>query len=338
MKVKISDVAKRAGVSTTTVSRILNGNYSHNKSTTRDKVLKAIKDLDYQPNVLAKGLKQMKTNTIGIVLSNLQNPFWISVLEGVEDACYSLGYSLIICNSNDSPVMEENHLKGLKYRQVDGMIVNATLKNKDLYHALLNDNYPLVSINREIYDLPMDMILTDNVKGTAEGIHHLLALGRTSIAFFVYPPEGVSPRIERIEGYKKALKEGNMDFDEGLIQIVEEKKGCAKEKVLALFRESKRPDAIFSTNNIMTLEILDGLKTLGLQIPHDISLIGYDETVWSMHVDPPLTTIKQPAYLMGELAAKRMIKRIESKRKLKPKKVILEPELKIRQSCGAGGK
>ncbi|RSK55161.1 LacI family DNA-binding transcriptional regulator [Bacillus canaveralius] len=334
MKVTIDDVAEKAGVSKTTVSRILNGNFGHNKPETREKVLQVIKELDYQPNALAKGLKQMKTNTIGIILSNLQNSFWISVLEGVEDVCQRNGYSLMICNSNENAQLEEDHIKGLRHRQVDGIIVNATLKNRQLYETFIEENYPLVSINREIYELPIDMVLMNNIKGAKQGVEHLIDLGKMSILLMVYPVEGVSPRIDRIEGYKQALAERGIAFNEENIQIVTEGKGNAKARVMELLSGENKYDAIFSTNNQMTLEILEGIKQLGLQVPADIALLGYDETVWSMHVDPPLTTVKQPAYEMGELAAKRLIQLIESKRKLKPKTVLLEPELIIRKSCG----
>ena len=121
-KVTIADVAQRAGVSKSTVSRIINGNYGQNTEDTIQKVLKVIEELDYRPNALAKGLKSMKTNVIGIVLSNLKNPFWIQVLDGVEDTCKSLGYSLMICNSNEEAEVEEEHIKSFQMRQVDGII------------------------------------------------------------------------------------------------------------------------------------------------------------------------------------------------------------------------
>ncbi|PLS17341.1 LacI family transcriptional regulator [Bacillus sp. M6-12] len=335
MKVTIDDVAEKAGVSKTTVSRILNGNFGHNKAETREKVLQVIKELDYQPNALAKGLKQMKTNTIGIVLSNLKNPFWIRVLEGVEDVCHRNGYSLMICNSNENAKLEEDHIKGLRQRQVDGTIVNATLKNKNLYGALLEKDYPIVSINRDIFDLPIDMVLMNNISGAKQGVEHLIDQGKRSILLMVYPVEGVSPRLHRIDGYKQALERKGIPVYEDDIVIVSEGKGKAREKVKEILSGTKHYDAIFSTNNLMTLEILEGIKQIGLRVPNDIALLGYDETVWSMHIEPPLTTVKQPAYEMGEIAAKRLIKLIESKRKLKPETVLLEPELIIRKSCGS---
>ncbi|WP_126425807.1 LacI family DNA-binding transcriptional regulator [Brevibacillus marinus] len=335
MKVTIGDVAKKAGVSKTTVSRILNGHYEHATAETRERVLQVIRELDYRPNALAKGLKQMKTNVLGIVLSNLRNPFWASVLEGVEDACRSLGYSLMICNSNEDPALEEDYLKVMQMRQVDGVIINPTAKNFSLYESLCNNKFPLIAINRKLEGIAVDTVVMDNVLGASMAVEHLYRQGRRNIAILLYPPEGVSPRIERIEGYKQGLMKCGLAVRESLIRIVPEQKGNIKEATKELLRGPHEVDAIFSTNNMMTLEVLEAIKELGLTVPADVALVGYDETVWSQHLDPPLTTVFQPAYEMGEFAARRLIQRIESKRTLKPKTVVLKPNLIIRRSCGS---
>ncbi|TFI47280.1 LacI family transcriptional regulator, partial [Diaphorobacter sp. DS2] len=173
-----------------------------------------------------------------------------------------------------------------------------------------------------------------NVAGSMAGVEHLIGQGKNSIALFVYPQENVSPRLDRIEGYMKALISNGIEIDHSLIHVVEEKQGRVKEAVKKLLSTTNRPDAIFSTNNMMTLEILEGIKEMGLNVPKDISLVGYDETVWSMHLNPPLTTVYQPSYDMGELAAKRVIELIEKTGDLQPITHILQPNLIIRESCG----
>lgn len=337
VKATIADVAEKAGVSKSTVSRISNGNFEKNTEDTVRKVLKIIEELDYRPNALAKGLKVMKTNVIGIVLANLQNPFWIKVLDGVEDTCRSNGYSLMICNSNEEAEIEAEHIKQFQMRQVDGIIINPTIKNMELYKQLENDRLPFVSINRKIYGQEFDMIVVDNTAGGKMAVNHLLKTGKEKIAIFVYPPKGISPRIERLAGYKEALEEKGITIDSDLIVITEEIPGAVKEKVMQLLQSPNRPDAILSTNNMMTLEILEGVKELGINIPQDISLVGYDETVWSKHLNPPLTTVNQPSYEMGQLAAERLISLIESNGKLSEgkKMVSLKPNLIIRESCGS---
>lgn len=330
----MSDVANAAGVSKTTVSRIINGNFQYVTEETKLKVLKIITELDYRPNAIAKGLKQMKTNVIGIVLSNLQNPFWSSVLDGVEDRCRSLNYNLMICNSKEDGKLEAEHIKGLRVRQVDGLIMNPTMKNEALYKEVVENNDPLVSINRKIPGLNIKTITINNVQGANLAVNHLLKIGRRRIAIMVYPLNNISPRLERIEGYKKAIREFPEPVDYSYIHEMEEKNGVAKEQVKKLLKENMAPNAILSTNNMMTLEILEGIKELGLKVPDDISVIGYDETVWSMHLNPPLTTVSQPAYEMGGLAAEQLIDLIENKEHNQADVIELEPKLIERVSCG----
>ncbi|MFA1820161.1 LacI family DNA-binding transcriptional regulator [Virgibacillus oceani] len=334
MKVTMEDVAKAAGVSKTTVSRIINGNYQYVTEDTKLKVLKIIKELDYRPNAIAKGLKQMKTNVIGIVLSNLQNPFWSSVLDGVEDRCQSLNYNLMICNSKEDAKLEAEHIKGLRVRQVDGLIMNPTMKNEELYKEIAENNDPFVSINRKIPGLNIKTITINNVQGAKLAVDHLLKIGRNKIAILVYPYNNISPRLERIEGYKKAIKNFHEPVEYSYVHEIEETKGVAKEQVKKLLKEDMAPNAILSTNNMMTLEILEGIKESGLKVPDDISVIGYDETVWSMHLNPPLTTVSQPAYEMGGLAAEQLIDLIENKKHNQANTVELEPKLIKRVSCG----
>ncbi|MFG6114813.1 LacI family DNA-binding transcriptional regulator [Halobacillus sp. MO56] len=334
MKVTIGDVAKQAGVSKATVSRIINGNYNHNKKDTIQRVLKVIEDLNYQPNELAKSLKSRKTNVLGVLLSNLKNPFWVDVLEGIEDAARLHGFNLMICNSNEDAELEEKHIRSFQLKQVDGMIINPTVKNFPLYGKLVNSKLPLITINRSLPGLPIPNIVMDNVRGTKLAIDHFVKLRKQKIAMFVYSPSQISPRLERITGYKQGHLENRMDVDSNLIQIVEEKQGEAFKKACQLLSTPQRPDAILSTNNLMTLEILQAIKSSNLGVPEDISLIGYDETLWSPHLDPPLTTIYQPAYKMGEIAASKVIQLTRNPDSTQRDVTTLDPRLIIRESCG----
>ncbi|KGM45658.1 LacI family DNA-binding transcriptional regulator [Neobacillus niacini] len=338
MKLTIADVAKMAKVSKSTVSRIINGNYEQNTEETVKRVLKVIEELDYKPNALARSLKLTKTNIIGIILSNLQNPFWANVLEGVEDTCHHLGYHLMIFNSNDNAALEEEHFRSFESRQLDGMLVNPTLQNIELYQKFTNNGFPFVAINRKIYGMDVNTITVNNIEGAKLAVNHLITSARKKIAIFLYPPDGVSPRIERLEGYKQALTENGIEIDPSLIEVINEKKGEVEEAVRKLLTRSNPPDAIFSTNSLMTLEVLEGINKINRKIPDDIALVGYDETVWSKYLNPSLTTVKQPAYEMGEMAARKLIQMIESKKdrkKIASEIVSLAPSLIIRDSCGA---
>lgn len=335
MAITIDEVAKKAGVSKTTVSRIINGNFSQVGEETKKRVLGIIDELGYRPNALAKGLKSTKTNVIGIVLSNLQNPFWMSVLEGVEDTCRNSGYNLMICNSNDESVLEEEHIRGLLMRRVDGVIVNPTINNLDFFQSLISSEYPVVLVNRKLTGVNTSTVVVDNILGAKQATEHLIKLGSKDISLIVYPPNGVSPRLERIEGFKRAYANLGLRFDEKCIHIVEEKRNEVKRYVMHLLSSPDRPKAIFSTNNTMTLEIIDAINESNLTIPPDISLVSYDETVWSRHLTSPLTTVSQPSYEMGHLAAKKLIELLNSEKKIEPEEIILRPELIVRKSCGA---
>ncbi|WP_246079126.1 LacI family DNA-binding transcriptional regulator [Paenibacillus piri] len=330
----ISDVAERAGVSKSTVSRIINKNYGHTTAETKERVLQVIKELNYQPNLLAKGLKQMKTNVLGIVLSNLKNSFWTRVLEGVEDTCRKHGYSLMICNSNEDNRLEEELIHGLQHRRVDGIVINPTLGNKEMFDKLTADKYPFVVVNRKVEGLAADGVVVDNRKGAQLAVEHLLSLGKKRLAALVYPYEGISTWQERVNGFKDMLAERGLAEDSYTVVVAEMREGAAKRAVQRLLAEFK-PDGILSTNNMMTLEILEGIKEAGYTVPDDVAVLGYDETVWSKHLHPPLTTVNQPAYEMGVLAAQKLIKRIQSKNKPRGSGMtVLEPSLIVRQSCG----
>lgn len=333
MKVTIGDVAKVARVSKTTVSRIINGNYSHTTEETRLRVLKAIKELDYRPNALAKGLKSDRTNVIGIVLSNFKNPFWTTVLEGVEDACQELGYNLMVCNSNEEKETEEEYIREFQMRQVDGIIINPTVKNLELYRKLVETKYPLVVVNRRIPELDTNYVIMDNLKGAYSAVDHLIKTGRKKVAVLAYDNPNISTWRERIEGYQLALLRNGFTTDDFISLELEQNSTNTKEVIINFLQSHPDIDALFSTNNMITLDVLGSMKQLNLTIPDDIAIVSYDETIWAQYLDPPLTTIRQPGYRMGKMAAEILIKTMtEEKKQDQPETIVLEPELIIRHS------
>lgn len=335
MKVTINDVAQQAGVSKTTVSRIMNGNYGHTKQETKDRILQVIKEMDYRPNTLAKGLKSLKTNVIGIVLSNLKNPFWTTVLEGVEDTCKNSGYNLMICNSNEDSKLEEQYIREFRMRQVDGIVINPTVQNLALYQKMHSELYPMVVINRKIPDLNAHYVVMDNVKGASLAVQHLLNNGRKKVAIIIYRNPNVSTWNERVDGYRDALLRNGYSLDELRIVFVNEKPGITHQEIMNYLLANPDTDAIFSSNNMLTLEVIKAVKDLKLRTPDDIAIVGYDETVWSQHLNPPLTTIMQPGYEMGRIAAKILVNTVKSNRSIKSQHVVLEPQLIVRGSSGS---
>lgn len=334
MKITISDVAKKANVSKTTVSRIINGNYSHTTEETKDKVLKVISELEYRPNALAQGLKATKTYVIGMILSNLKNPYWSTVLEGIEDTCRESGYHLMIFNSNENELLEAQFIKEFQTRMVDGIIIHPTCKDQDLYDRLIEERHPLVIINRRVNNPRAHGVVVDNIKGAYIAVNHLLKYGRKKVAVAVFKNPYVSTWIERVEGYKKALIANGFKEDDFMILELEEGK-LNTEHIKRWLKKHTDVDAIFSTNTTVTLEVIGAVKELGKKIPSEIAIVSYDETLWSKYIDPPLTTIMQPGYLMGQQAAQYLIDMIESKEILEPQMTVLVPELIVRASCGA---
>lgn len=297
-KVNMDTIAKKAGVSKTTVSRIINGNIDYVNEATKEKVLRIIKELNYKPNSLARSLKQRKSNFIGLVLANMKTTFWSLVIEGVERRCHANGYSLMICNSNNDPLLEREHIENLKMKQVDGIIINPMIENKLLFEELVEEKYPLVLINRRIDDLALDTVIVDNVRCSELAVNHLRGLGRKSIALIAYNSQGISPRKDRIEGYRKAMVDNGFVLDELMIREVEEKPGTAKEAVKQLLMAPNRPDAILSTHVSMISEVVEAANELEFTIPNDVSHIGFDESVCSQDLASPLTTISQPSFEM----------------------------------------
>jgi LacI family kdg operon repressor/LacI family transcriptional regulator len=240
----------------------------------------------------------------------------------------------MICNSNENRLAEEELIQGLKDRKVDGIVVNPTSGNFALFEALVKEKYPLVLVNRKVEGLKTDGVVVDNRKGAQLAVDHFLKLGKRKLAAFVYPYEGISTWQERVAGFCDTLAQRGAAETDYRVRVVPQQAGAAKaamQELLAGFR----PDGIFSTNNMLTLELLEGLQEAGLSVPHDVALIGYDETVWSKHLQPPLTTVGQPAYELGVSAAEKLIKRIQAKSKPRPSAVtVLEPSLIVRSSCG----
>ncbi|ARK28646.1 LacI family DNA-binding transcriptional regulator [Halalkalibacter krulwichiae] len=329
----INDVAKRAGVSKSSVSRVLNGNFEYMSEEMKNKILKAVEELNYRPNSVAQSLKKKSTQTIGIIISDISNPFWSEVLKGVQYECTRSGYGLMVSSSGEDAKVELENIITLKNKQVDGLIINTTGRNMDLFNQLEDEMYSFVFLDRFNDDLKTDTVIVNNILGAKQSVQYLIDQGHKRIATLLYPVENKSPRIDRLEGYKQALSENNIPIDEDLIKICSQKSESGIKATKALLSLPNRPTAIFSTNTLLNLEVLRGVREVGLNVPKDVSLFGYDDYPWVPLLDPPLSTVAQPAYQMGAKATALLINRMKRKRKTKPRIVQLDPELKIRSSC-----
>ena len=333
MKINIKDVAKKAGVSRTTVSRVL-GDFPGVREKTRKKVLKAVSELNYEINAVARNLRQKKTNSIGIIVGNVLSQFYSVIAKSVEDTANKFGYNTILCNGDENPEKELNYLKVLKSNRVDGIILTPTGKNSEYVQHLIKSGTKVVLLDRLIEGVDCDTVLVDNANGAYQAVKHLIDQGYRKIGIV----NGYLDRttgVERLKGYLQAIKEANITRDDDLIKIGDFKKESGEELTKELLEQPNRPEAIFTTNIDMSMGALIAIKEMGLTIPKDIAIVCFDDSDWASILEPPLTVIRQPVYQLGSTAAELLIKKIENKKTSlshKPKIITLLTELVIRNS------
>ena len=334
MAITINDVAAKAGVSKSTVSCYLNGRYESMSAETRDRIAAVIADLEFRPNALARSLKQKRTHTIAAIVANILNPFSTSVIRGAEDCCKKAGMNLILCNADDDPSKEKEYVEMLLSKQVDGLIINTTGFNSP-YIKDVSGSTPIVLIDRKVPEIQCDTVAVNGVAGSLLAMEHLIRLGHRRIAMLTLPYKGLSPREERVQGYKQAMERFNLGDDPALLIETEADEDAVASHLQRLVRVNNKPSAIFGANNLMTMTVIKAIKKLGLSIPSDFAVIGFDDWEWAPLIEPPVTVVAQPAYEMGEKAAATLLKRIKSgKPNRKPVLIVYEPTLIVRQSCG----
>lgn len=311
MRVNIKVVADKAGVSTATVSRVLR-NHPGVREKTKKKVLRAISELNYEVNAVARSLRQRKTYTIGVVVGNVLSQFYSIIAKSVEDIAHKYGYNTILCNGDDDPEKELRYLKVLKASRVDGIILTPTGKNADYVNWLINSDTKVVLLDRLIDGVECDAVLVDNENGAYKAVKHLIYQGYRRIGIINGYVDRTTGR-GRFNGYLKALKEANIPIDDSLIKFGNFKKRSGIELSRELLDRPDRPEAIFVANVDMTLGAIMTIKEMGLKIPDDIGIAGFDDSEWALILDPPLTVVSQPVYSLGSTAAEMLIKKIEDK-------------------------
>ncbi|MGI8908965.1 MAG: LacI family DNA-binding transcriptional regulator [Rubrobacteraceae bacterium] len=335
----MKDVAERAGVSASTVSHVMNGTRKVSDGA-REGVLSAIEELGYRPNLLAKGLKTRRTFTVGLLISDIQNPFFTSVVRGVEDVALSRGYHLFLCNTDEDPSREDEYITELANKGVDGLIVASSAPRHNHASRLRAENVPFVFMDREVEGVDADAIRVDNRLGMRLIAEHLTELGHERIAMISGPLDRASGH-ERYRGLKDALAEPGPGLDDALVRFGDFRTSSGQEGARELLSLTPPPTALVTANNQMTLGALLEIRDLGLRIPEDVSVVGFDDAEWASLVSPPLTTLAQPTYELGVRAMRLLLKRIED-----PdgdmERLLLEPELVVREStappAGKGGK
>jgi DNA-binding LacI/PurR family transcriptional regulator len=326
----MKEVAALARVSASTVSHVLNGTRSVSESTRR-RVLVAIDELGYRQNLLAKSLKTQRTFSIGLLISDIQNPFFTSVVRGVEDVALRRGYHLFLCNTDEDPAREDEYVTELSKKRVDGLIVASAAPRHNDAERLQAGNIPFVFMDREVEGVDADAVRVDNRLGMRLIAEHLVELGHERIGMVSGPLDRASG-FERYRGLKAALAELKVDLDDTLVRFGDFRTASGREGASDLLQHSPSPTALIVANNQMTLGALLVIQEMELKIPGDISIVGFDDPEWAPLVSPPLTTLAQPTYEMGVKAAQMLLDRIGEEREDPKRRLLLKPWLIIRSS------
>jgi len=329
----LEDIANKAGVSVSTVSRILNKKAEKYRisAKTESLVLKLAKGLNYTPNQLARGLRLKRTHSIGLIVPDISNPFFAAVTRAVQRAAHEVGYSLIVCDTDEDESQEVAHIKVLRSKGVDGMVVMPVGKSGAHLQQLINDGMPLVVIDRIFEDLHCDSVVVDNYKGAYEAVDYLVKNGHTRIAIIQGLPNTYTSK-GRLSGYRDALKANNIEPDPRLVvgKDFRQETGYIETKILLSL--DPRPTAIFSTSDLITLGALEAINEEGLHIPEDLSLVAFDDIDQVNFFTTPLTTISQPKEIMGKVAIKLLIEKIKNHNEGEPRRIMLSPKLVERNS------
>jgi DNA-binding LacI/PurR family transcriptional regulator len=325
---RIKDVATRAGVSVATVSRVLNQN-PRVKPHLRERVLQAMAELDYRPSGIARNMRNQSARVIGLIISDIQNPFFTALVRAVEDVAYENQYTVLLCNSDEDPQKEQLYADVLSTERVAGVIIVPT--SRDSCIPLLSRHIPVVMADRKVAGPATDSVTLDNIGGAYQATAHLIGLGHRRIGL-VAAPLHVSVGLERRQGYEKALREHGIPLDESVIRTGNFKESGGYRAASELLDLDPRPTAIFAINNLMTMGTLQAIHERGLRIPEDISVIGFDDMPWLPLLVPPLTAVRQPVYQIGAEAARLLFRRMREGPQKPVETIVLQPELIIRGS------
>lgn len=329
--ITIIDVAAAAGVSKTTVSRYLNGKFEFMSSQSRERIAATIERLNYRPNNLARGLKSKRSKLLGVIVSDIKNPFSSILLKGIGDCCERYGYGVLITNTDDDPVKEREYIEAMIDQHVDGIILNTTGQNLPFLMQMVKEDMPIVLADRPIEVKLFDTVRTEDRKSMFEGLQHLYDQGCRSVGLFTEALEN-GTRICRSEAYQDAYREifGKVPQIYFVDTAKEEETVAVLEQFMADNAGVKR--AIFTANGTVTLQVVRTMLQAGLHFPEDIALCGFDNWEWTGLVEDGITVVEQPTYKVGRECVKRMMARIYRSPNALPKLIELPCNLIIRKS------
>jgi len=332
MSATLKDIAEKTGVSVSTVSRVLHDNSKKYKISeeTQEKVKQAAKDLGYRINTLARGLRLQKTNEIGVIVPDIANPFFSAVIKSLAGELRKGGYNFIVYDTDEDIGIERSAIKSLLEKRVDGLIIASVGQEFSHIEKIRDAHIPLVMIDRCFDSLDVDSVSVDNVKGALFAVNHLINEGHRRIAF-IQGLHGTYANVTRLEGYKQALSDAGIGIDEHLIVGDDFRSLNGYLETKHLLKLASPPTAIFTAGDLIALGSLEACRENGVSIPKDISLVTFDDPVFTSYLSPALTAIEQPITKMTEMAVAMLYRRMRTPDDER-RKVLLEPKLNIRNS------
>lgn len=330
----IKDVATKAGVSVATVSHVMNASRFVTEET-KDRVLVAIAELGYRRDGIARSLRRNRTGTIGAVVSDITNPFFSDLVKGIENTIHGFAdrLNVILCNSEEDETLERELLDVLMEKRVDGLIIAPAGGNLAYLEALGRDGPPMVFVDRAMPSVAADTVTVDNVSASRVAVRHLIDRGRVRITVLKATLHASSIE-DRVQGYRLTMAEAGLSVTPGWIVESASNIDAAHEAGRRLLALSPRPDAVFTTNNFMTLGLMRALNEAGLSCPADIAILGFDDFQWAEAFRPRITAVAQSGYQQGAEAARLLAARITKTESGPPVHRVIGTQLIIRESSG----
>lgn len=331
--VTIKEIAALAGVSTATVSHVLNQT-AYVSPKLHDRVMKVVRELNYQPNFLARSLRMKQSRTVGMIIPNITNPFFPAEVRGVEDVLRREGYTLIVGNSDYDVQREEEYFRTFCAKRVDGIVLVVTpLRPPDYLRRHKAEEVLLVFIDRYYPDVIGDAVLGDSIAGSQEAVSHLIEAGHRRIGIITGPLHMLMAR-RRLHGYKLALKQRGIPHEPGLIREGRFDAPSGYTQAQALLSLHPQPTALFVCNGLMTMGALRAIAEANLRMPQDIALVSFDDLEWFELFRPSITAVANPAYALGSTAAELLVKRISGHLQGPPCRKTLKGRLMVRETSG----
>lgn len=329
----IRDVARRAGVSVATVSRVVNSSAHRVSPRTHRRVMTAVAELGYHANVIAQGLKKRTTRTVALIVPDISNPFFPAIARGIEDIARLRGYAVLLCNTYEDLARENAYLQLLRKRWVDGLIFATVGSNTEHLRALRRERMPVVLIARDVEGVSIDAVLVDNFRGGVEATTHLLRLGHRQVVHIGGPPS-LHVAAERRRGYLEALAAAGIPARPAHIAEGDFTAEGGRRAINLLLERRVEFTAVVAANDLMAIGAMEALRTAGRRIPEDVAVVGFDDITFASLVSPALTTVAQPKYRMGQMAMERLFELMAGEAS-RSRQTVLVPQLVVRESCGA---